>query len=347
MKNKMKLSVIIPIYQGEAFIEKSVASLQDQGYENIEIILIDDGSTDRSGELCDALQEKDHRIQVIHQKNQGPSAARNAGIASATGDYIAFVDADDALSKNAFYEMMQALNGNDYDMLIFGSVFEYYNKGVFIKSEVQCVKEQMALNHEGLANSFVALNDAGCLTAIWNKVVKRCIIDDHHIRFNESMRIYEDFEFFLQVARHIDKVCVLPNPLYHYAIEAYKSLIIKRTLVENSYFKNIDTLKQALEKYLAINPVSPSDKKALNEIIFRGYIYEIELAFLLNKSFRDKMKVINEFFIRNSIQDCIQNSSPTKFRMSMIHRGFIKKNKPLIYFLFLIKTYETKLIYTH
>ena len=102
MNNKYKLSVVVPVYQAESFLEKAIKSLLRQRYENIEIILIDDGSKDRSSAICDGFRLKDCRVRVVHQENQGPSAARNAGLELATGDYIAFVDADDAISKDAF-----------------------------------------------------------------------------------------------------------------------------------------------------------------------------------------------------------------------------------------------------
>ncbi len=347
MKDDLKLSIIMPVYQGENFIEKSVTSLLNQDYHNVEIILIDDGSRDRSGELCDGFKENDPRIQVIHQVNQGPSAARNSGLDIATGDYITFVDADDRVAKEAFNVIMRALAEASSDIVIFGSVFDYYKKGVLKASQFRHVDEKMSLQGQGLANAFIELLHTECLTAIWNKVIKASLIKDNNIHFNETMRIYEDFEFFLQVCRHVEMACILPDTFYHYAIEVNQSLILKRTLDENTYIENMNLLKSTMDNYLTLYPVSYGDLKELNELIFRGYIYEIERAFLCKRSIGDRMKVINEFFTQKSIQACIQNSSPTKFRMSMIHRGFLKRNKPLIYLVFLMKTFETRLRYNH
>src|SRR3989338_8307313 len=100
MKN-VKISVIIPVYNARKFLKTSVDSVLGQNYKNIEIILIDDGSTDKSGEICDDYAKKDRRIKVIHQKNSGPAAARNTGIENAKGEFLFFADADDFLEKDA------------------------------------------------------------------------------------------------------------------------------------------------------------------------------------------------------------------------------------------------------
>ena len=102
----IKVSIIVPIYNVEKYLKKCVNSIINQTYKSLEIILVDDGSPDRSGALCDRLAEKDSRIRVIHKANGGVSTARNAGIEAATGEYICFVDSDDWLPENAVWDLL-------------------------------------------------------------------------------------------------------------------------------------------------------------------------------------------------------------------------------------------------
>ena len=107
------LSIIIALYNSEEYIEKCIKSIVEQTYNNLEIIIINDGSTDESLKICEQFQEKDKRIKIYNQKNTGVSSARNTGIAKATGDYITFVDSDDYLIKEAYEKALKQIDGND------------------------------------------------------------------------------------------------------------------------------------------------------------------------------------------------------------------------------------------
>lgn len=116
-----KLSVVVPVYNVEEYLKRCVDSIINQNYPNIEIILVDDGSKDSSGKICDILAAKDKRIKVIHQSNGGLSAARNTGIDNATGDYIDFLDSDDELLPNVFNDLIPLLEQNNLDIMIYAS----------------------------------------------------------------------------------------------------------------------------------------------------------------------------------------------------------------------------------
>ena len=110
-----KISVVVPVYNVEKYLRKCIDSIINQTYKNLEIILVDDGSPDKCGEICDEYAKKDNRVKVIHKKNAGVSSARNDGIDNATGEYIIFVDSDDWLEDNAIEIMVDKLNEYDYD----------------------------------------------------------------------------------------------------------------------------------------------------------------------------------------------------------------------------------------
>ena len=110
------LTIIIPVYNVEDSLNRCVNSVMNQEYNNLQIILVDDGSTDRSGEICDSFSKKDDRIEVIHKNNGGLSSARNAGLDISKGVYIGFVDSDDYIESNMYYELIKALIENDADI---------------------------------------------------------------------------------------------------------------------------------------------------------------------------------------------------------------------------------------
>lgn len=119
-----KVSVIIPVYNGEKYLDNCIKSVADQTYENLEIIIIDDGSTDRTVDICEEWKEKDDRVRVLHKPNGGRGSARNAGLSMATGDYIHFVDADDWIEKDAIESLYKAMIKNNSDIVI-GNMTSY------------------------------------------------------------------------------------------------------------------------------------------------------------------------------------------------------------------------------
>ncbi|MDQ1143763.1 glycosyltransferase involved in cell wall biosynthesis [Bacillus sp. SORGH_AS 510] len=125
-KSEIKVSVIVPIYNVEKFLSKCIETIINQSYKNLEIILVDDGSPDRSGEICDEYAAKDKRIKVIHQKNSGVSSARNAGINAATGDYVCFADGDDYLMPDYVEYLMDLAVRNDADISLTTDMFSNY-----------------------------------------------------------------------------------------------------------------------------------------------------------------------------------------------------------------------------
>ena len=125
MQNKGFVSVIIPVYNVRPFLEEALDSVLNQTYKNLEIIIIDDGSTDGSGEICDEYAGRDNRIQVIHQDNGGLSAARNAGLDVMTGDLVAFLDPDDAYVDSFIETLVNAMAAEDVDLVICGCTVHY------------------------------------------------------------------------------------------------------------------------------------------------------------------------------------------------------------------------------
>lgn len=177
IENNMKISVIIPIYNAEEYMNKCISSVVNQSYGNLEIILIDDGSTDNSSEICDRWKKIDSRISVLHKKNEGPGVARNIGIEMARGEYITFVDSDDWVESLMYENMLKAAMKHKCDIVGCPSSIDLENgnhkKNLADVSEGYLNKTQCIINFlEGNKNAWGSVH---------NKLYKKGLWDD--IRF--------------------------------------------------------------------------------------------------------------------------------------------------------------------
>lgn len=203
-----ELSIIVPVYKVEAYLPKCIESILKQTFKDFELILVDDGSPDRCGDICDEYAKKDTRIRVIHQKNQGVSAARNAALDIAQGTYLGFVDADDWIMPDMFHIMLQEALRKRVDVVICG-VNYYKDNGEFIRSDLlDCAtynQKQLLINLYGTPNP--------CGGACWNKIFHRSQIKE--IRFHEELSMAEDWVYLFESFKSCDSGCQLPLALYN------------------------------------------------------------------------------------------------------------------------------------
>lgn len=176
------ISVIMPVYKVEDYLPQSIESVLNQDYSNLELILIDDGSPDRSGEICDAYAAKDSRVRVIHQKNGGAAAAKNAGLRAASGMYLSFVDSDDYLEPNVYGHMVQVLREHDADAAQFSFQDIYRNR-----KEPQLL-EPCVMNGTEYLIRFT--KDWTC-ALLWNKLYKRSLFEG--VFFEEGHKIDDEY----------------------------------------------------------------------------------------------------------------------------------------------------------
>lgn len=203
-----KVSIIAIAYNVEKYLDKCIDSLANQTYKNLEIILVDDGSSDDCPKICDEWAKKDDRIKVIHKKNGGVSDARNKGMEIATGDYIAFVDADDYLSKNMYEVLVDLLEKNDADMSVCQEVkFEENEEPKFTVTDKEFILEG---SNEVLKNLFTK-NDI--LNYVWNKLYRKELYDGIIFPYGESA---QDISTVYKVIQKTNKVAVTKSKLYGY-----------------------------------------------------------------------------------------------------------------------------------
>lgn len=202
------LSVIVPVYNTAGYVEACIRSLLDQSCRDLEIIAVDDGSTDDSRRILDALAQADPRLRVFGKKNGGQGAARNLALGQARGEFVAFVDSDDTVAPELFATVRDALSDPDADVVSFGINF------VDAAGRTVATRGPGANRTERGDMIFRdAMLDRGFLSVVWNKVYRRALLDEHGIRFPE-LRAYEDTIFSRQVALHARTVVYLARPLY-------------------------------------------------------------------------------------------------------------------------------------
>lgn len=279
------LSIIIPVYKTERYLPKCLESLLAQSYADWEAILVDDGSPDGSGELCDAYAGKDGRFRVIHQDNAGPGAARNHGLEVAQGEYVCFVDSDDWVGPR-FLESVMAPAHTDKDILFWGYTAAYADR-----EEERHVPERCA---DTQAEAWQMISELKQTRMFGYMVVdrfKRSVIEEHGIRFATDIKVHEDLCFTNEYCQHITSAACIDNTDYRYRMAEGGSLssrfypsdecmkIAQHLLASVKYHIDNDTClaEQELYQYLSklnlavMNLFDPNDspKKSYREKIER------------------------------------------------------------------------------
>lgn len=262
------VSVIVPVYNAEKYLEECIDSILKQTLQNIEIILVDDGSTDTSPAICDAYLDKDNRIKVLHKENGGLSSARNAGLDAAIGDYFAFVDSDDIVDENMYKEMLQIAHMQHVPLVICSG---YYFSDTH-KDDMAPVSDdiEMLTSHEMISDKLWS-DDSNTLlfTLAWNKLFRRDFFED--IRFQDKILLHEDEEFSTRLYLPLYKLCIIRHSLYGYR-KNENSLTYRAFSTRNCVI--LDILRLRAEKYSEIDLKVPSAKAGRNFVeIYITYYY--------------------------------------------------------------------------
>lgn len=298
------ISIIIPVHNGENYIEKCINSVMCQTYKNLEIIIIDDGSTDKTLSICKAISDKDNRIILIHQPNRGVSSARNIGIETAKGDYIGFVDADDWIEKD-MYESLYTLLIKEYaDISICGYIYEDIH-GKVIKKAMGEQKIYKLSSQKAIEMMF---DDRYYHGFLWNKLFRTKLFKNEVELKNPldtNISIGEDRLATFRCMLLSNKVVYNPSVKYHYFLNkngAINSSFSKKKL---SGLKIYDYIFKELPK---------NYKSAMRKIICAFITYNISLLVQIIKSRYNDKKLINKLRknVRENLKTYMCSSSVTK-----------------------------------
>ncbi len=203
------ISVIVPVYNTEKYLEQCIESILKQTYKEIELYLVDDGSTDSSGKICDKYARIDHRVNVIHQKNNGASNARNSALKIIAGEWVCFVDSDDWLEPIMFETLLDLAERTD-SPIVECDVYDEFPNSSKARNIWGIVGDQ-AFSLEG---NDCWLKGFAYTPVLWNKLIQSNLIRD--IKFSETISYGEDSLFLSRVIERVEKVSVISKPLYHY-----------------------------------------------------------------------------------------------------------------------------------
>lgn len=249
-----KISVIIPAYNIEGYIEKCICSVINQSYKNIEIIVIDDGSTDGTGKICDRIAETDTRVTIIHQKNQGLSMARNNGIKIATGDYISLIDGDDFVDVD-FLLNMESMARSDVDIIICGyKTIDDNGKILHIKQE-----KNATLSGED-ATIRLLTRQEDFLVIAWNKLYKKNLFCKNNIWYPAG-RIHEDNLTTYKLLGNARKVTIIDASDYSYVKRA--GSITDKSRNDLQIKEKINAAKDAVSYFAEDNDLCDAAKFSL------------------------------------------------------------------------------------
>lgn len=211
MVNRPLVSLIMPVFNSEEYLCKTLENVLEQTFINFELILVNDGSTDKSAQICEQYRKQDNRIKVYHLNNNGPGNARNFGISVARGEYIQFIDSDDLLEPNMMEKLLYCMIVEKADIVVCG-----FKKIDDSKNENTYTLSSKTTQHKNIKKDFVKLLKLGLAYSPWNKLYKKSIIEKSKIKFNVEIFTGEDALFNIEYFSQCSKVFILGEPLYIY-----------------------------------------------------------------------------------------------------------------------------------
>ena len=288
---KAMISIIIPVYNAETYMSECIDSIMQQSYSNLELILVDDGSTDTSGEICDLYSKKYKNIMSLHRKNSGPGAARNAGIAEAKGDYIGFVDADDYIEKSMYEKLVAWAEINCAEVAICDYFIDY--EGTKKKKIVTYdMPDNISLETSAIKEYIVPqMLSSGVNGGLCNKIFRRDFFEDlkhKGIEIYEAIDYGEDHFFLMEMFIHTKRITYVKEPLYHYVHRKNGSLTKKKRKSSEklkiaynfyshrlSFAENFEVSTEEMEKayFYKLSRIYLDNIDDINENLFRKYYF--------------------------------------------------------------------------
>ena len=328
-----KVSIVVPVYKVEKYLERCVTSLRNQSMSCVEIILVDDGSPDSCPQMCDRLAELDSRIKVVHKANGGLGFARNSGLDVASGEYVTFVDSDDFVDQSMYETLYNEASQSNSD-----AVFSSYIKEVTTDKWVNCqeVTSKRVLTGHSITTFFLDMiasapgvsRERQYEMSTCRAIYRRQLIENHSVRFlSEKKVVSEDLFFQIDFLRHAEKGTFLPLNFYHYC---FNQSSLTNTFLPEKY-ERFKFMRESL--LYRIKSVDGSEDRVNR--LFIGYIRSY-LQQLVRSNRSDKSEVLDSI-LSDSIWDDLKNSYP-KSNLPVYQRisySLICKKRPALLTLYI------------
>jgi glycosyltransferase involved in cell wall biosynthesis len=279
---KKEISIIIPVYNVEKYLSETLNSILSQEFSNYEIILINDGSTDSTGIICDEFSKKYNFIQVFHQVNAGVSVARNKGIDLAKGDYIWFVDGDDLVAKNALNKLHDLLKEYNYELDVLGFSFISLTENKRIPFEKK--EFLVPVNGDAFLKHYERL-------ALWTFLYKRTLIVNNNLKFVEGISVFEDNLFNIEVFSMSKNIVQTNYHLYLYRTDREGSAMATKDFTIDPILKSILLILNTL-KTIKTKTLSKETSNKINLSFWNDFLYYFDK--IKNKKNRNEISVISK-----------------------------------------------------
>ena len=305
MNSNPEISIIVPIYNVERYLDRCIKSILNQTFKDFELILVNDGSTDKSGVICDNYKNIDDRIVVIHKENEGLSSARNSGLDIAKGKYIGFVDSDDYIDKDMYHELYEALIKNNSDI----SICKFVR--VYDDSEIKFSNNDLLENNYSNIEALKELYKENSLDfiVVWNKLYKSGLIKNNRYPIG---RKYEDEFIIHKLLYKCNKVTYINKELYCY----YQ----RKNSIINSKFsiKDIDRLDYHLDRVRFFNNIN--EKVLKEKSIYNFVISYFDLYSKVKYTLKDEYnrKKLKKIIIKNYHYICTSDSFSVKEKLVIL-----------------------------
>ena len=275
----MLFSIVVPVYNGEKYLSRCIDSILAQTYDDFEVIIIDDGSTDHSSEICKEYALKDKRVSLISQQNRGVSSARNAGISQARGDYLIFVDADDYVSRELIYSVKRVVDAFPCDVCFWGYTC------VSAAGMYSIAPEHYSGNKS--AEVLENLIDSNLFGLICNKAIKRNVLMSAGITFDIRRRLLEDQDLMIRLWQYVQTVYCMDKLLYYYVQNNASAMAGIKRIDVTEYVKFHNDNVEGLNEFMLSSGIS-SDR--IDDFFYEYAIMEMGNTFrLLSRLEKDKI----------------------------------------------------------
>lgn len=310
-----KVSIIIPVYNSEETLKKCIESVINQTYKNIEILVINDGSKDKSLKIINEYKNKDKRIKIINQENKGVSGARNTGINNATGDYITFIDSDDYIKPNLVKDTIKIFKEYECDVVRNNYVLSYENGK--IQSRHEMYEENRIINITEKKEELIQNILLGKVQSYsWLLTIKRNILNENNLKFDEDVFFMEDIIFLIRLIFFIKNIYFVSEPNYFYYQNNENSL----TKDPKRYVKNINNIlvmNRKLQEILILNEKDSNNYiKISNTMYISGIIGYLRNAIIKGQEYTEILKELKKIREEDVMKEMLRNQ---KYSILKIH----------------------------
>ena len=324
-----KVSIIIPAYNCQNTIKKAISSLVNQTYDNLEILVINDGSTDNTNDIVNSIMSLDDRIIYYKNNNQGVSETRNFGLSKASGDFVMFLDSDDYYMQNTIEICINNIVSSNSDLLIFGMVFNNVSDGI---KTIKGIKSDITMEIQDLRINFEHFYTNNLISSCWNKMYRTNYAKK--IFFDKSISTYEDLLYVVEYLSICEKIHLIKEPLYVYNITKETSLSKK---YKKTMYEEICSLEKKLVNFYKVLGIND-----LDFVINQKYFFSVIIINNLIKSPKNKKDIISD--LKKTVESqflvaIINSKRRASLKNRMLRLIYSMKSGFILYYVFKLYYY--------